>query len=125
MALIDEVLGSGAIDPDTTQEYKAKAPMILTTLQNELVGIDNRYRKESERVYPVIIESLDQPLQVDSIKATTLLAYGLAAHLMLDEDTAKASFFEQRYEELRAVFLKPIPQKPESKLDVYDASLNY
>ena len=125
MALIDEVLGSGAIDQDTTQEYKAKAPMILTTLQNELVGIDNRYRKESERVYPVIIESLDQPLQVDSIKATTLLAYGLAAHLMLDEDTAKASFFEQRYEELRAVFLKPIPQKPESKLDVYDASLNY
>jgi len=125
MALIDEILGSGAIDPDTTQEYRAKAPMILTTLQNELVGIDNRYRKEEERVYPVEIESLEQPLQVDSIKATTLLAYGLAAHLMLDEDTNKASFFQQRYEELRAVFLKPIPQKPIKREDVYDANLNY
>jgi hypothetical protein len=94
-------------------------------LQNEIVGIENRYRKKSEEIYPVPILSLDQAVQIDDIKANTLLTNGLAANLMLHEDKALAGFFEQRYEELKNMFLKPTPKEPIYKQDIYDSKLNY
>ena len=125
MAMIDEMLESGELDADATREYRAQAPSILTMLQNELIGIDNRYRKKEDYVYPVTLESLDEPLQVDTIKATTLLTNGLAAQLMLHEDKTLANYFEQRYQEMKGMFLKPTARKPEKREDVYDSTLNY
>ena len=125
MAMIDEMLTSGDLDAEATAEYRAKAPSILTMLQNELIGIENRYREKENYIYPVPIESLEQTVQVDAIKASTLLTNGLAAHLMLHEDKNLANFFEQRYEEMKAYFLKPNPRKPETREDKYDAKLSY
>lgn len=125
MAMIDEMLSSGDLDAEATAEYRAKAPAILTMLQNELIGIDNRYRERNEQIIPVPIESLDQTVQVDAIKAATLLTNGLAAHLMVHEDKDLANFFESRYEEMKAYFLKPSPRKPETREDKYDATLSY
>ena len=125
MAMIDEMPTTGQPDPTTTAEYRAKAPSILSMLQAEIIGIENRYRDSKEQVSPVPIEDLDQPLQIDVIKATTLLANGLAANLMVVEDKALANFFEQRYEEMKGMFLKPKPRKPETRRDVYDSTLNY
>lgn len=125
MAMIDEMLESGDLDAETTAEYRAKAPSILTMLQTELIGIDNRFREEEERVEPVPIETLDQTVQVDTIKATTLLTNGLAAQLMLHEDKALANYFEQRYQEMKGMFIKPTPRKPITREDKYDAKLNY
>ena len=125
MAMIDEMLESGDLDAETTAEYRAKAPSILTMLQTELIGIDNRFREEEERIEPVVIETLDQTVQVDAIKATTLLTNGLAAQLMLHEDKALANYFEQRYQEMKGMFIKPTPRKPETREDLYDASLHY
>ena len=125
MAMIDEMTDTGELDETTTAEYKAKAPSILTMLQNEIIGIENRYRKQSEMVYPVPIKTLEQSVQIDDIKANTLLTNGLAANLMLHEDKALAGYFEQRYEELKGMFLKPNPKTPETREDKYDASLDY
>jgi len=125
MAMIDEMLSSGELDAESTSEYRAKTPHILTMLQNEIVGIENRYRKEDEWIYPVPIEDLSQTFQIDDIKSSNLLTNGLAAHLMLHEDKTLANFFEQRYEEMKGMFLKPSPRKPETREDVYDATLNY
>lgn len=125
MAMIDEMTDTGQLDETTTAEYRAKAPSILTMLQNEIVGIENRYRKKSEEIYPVPIQSLEQAVQIDDIKANTLLTNGLAANLMLHEDKALAGFFEQRYEELKNMFLKPTPKEPISKIDIYDSKLDY
>ena len=125
MAMIDEMLTSGELDAEATSEYRAKAPYILTMLQNELVGIENRYREKDDYVYPVAIEDLNQTVQIDAIKAATLLTNGLAAQLMLNEDKTLANYFEQRYEEMKGMFLKPTPKKPETREDVYDASLSY
>lgn len=125
MAMIDEMLSSGELDAETTQDYRAKAPSILTMLQNELIGIDNRYRKKEDYIHPVAIESLNQTFQIDDIKASTLLTNGLAAQLMLHEDKTLANYFEQKYEEMKGMFLKPTPQAPEKREDVYDALLNY
>ena len=125
MAMIDEMNTSGELDPTTTAEYRAKAPSILSMLQAEIIGIENRYRDTKEQISPVPIEDLDQPLQIDVIKATTLLTNGLAANLMVVEDKALANFFEQRYEEMKGLFLKPKPRKPETRRDVYGSTLNY
>lgn len=125
MAMIDEMNTDGNLDPTTTAEYRAKAPSILSMLQAEIIGIENRYRGSKEQIQPIPIEDLEQPLQIDVIKATTLLTNGLAANLMLVEDKALASFFEQRYEELKGMFLKSKPRKPETRQDVYDSKLNY
>lgn len=125
MAMIDEMTARGTLDETTTAEYRAKAPSILSMLQAEIIGIENRYRDSKEQISPIPIESLDQPLQIDVIKATTLLTNGLAANLMLVEDKALASFFEQRYEEMKGMFLKPKPRKPETRQDVYDSTLHY
>lgn len=125
MAMIDEMLASGGLDEEAVAEYRAKAPSILTMLQTELIGIDNRYRDKKDWIYPVVIESLDQTLQLDDIKAQTLLTNGLAAQLMLHEDKTLANYFEQRYEEMKGMFLKPTPRKPVTREDIYDAKLNY
>lgn len=125
MAMIDEVTMEGKLDPTTTAEYRGKSPAILSMLQAEIIGIENRYRDSKEQIQPVPIEDLNQPLQIDTIKAATLLTNGLAANLMLVEDKALASFFEQRYEEMKAMFLKSKPRKPEKRQDVYDSLLNY
>lgn len=125
MAMIDEMNDNGTLDATTTAEYKAKAPSILTMLQNEIIGIENRYRKYEEYVYPVPIEDLKQNIQIDDIKANTLLTNGLAAHLMIHENKTLASFFQERYEEMKNRYLKPIPAKREKIEDMYDSSLNY
>lgn len=125
MAMIDEMLTSGQLDQEATAEYKAKAPSILTMLQNELIGIENRYRKKEEYIFPVPIETLDQTFQIDDIKASTLLTNGLAAHLMLHEDKTLANFFNERYEEMKGIFLKSAPRTPETREDKYDALLHY
>lgn len=125
MAMIDEMLASGGLDEEAVAEYRAKAPSILTMLQTELIGIDNRYRDKKDWIYPVVIESLDQTVQIDDVKAQTLLTNGLAAQLMLHEDKTLANYFEQRYEEMKGMFIKPTPRKPETREDKYDAQLNY
>ena len=125
MAMIDEMLTSGELDAEATAEYEAKAPYILTMLQNELIGIENRYREKTDYVYPVAIEDLSQTTQLDAIKAATLLTNGLAAQLMLNEDKTLANYFEQRYEEMKGMFLKPTPKAEISKTDKYNATLNY
>lgn len=125
MAMVDEMSDNGELDPTSVAEYKSKAPYILTMLQNEIIGIQNRYRKYEEYIYPVPIETLEQDVQIDDIEANTLLTNGLAAHLMINENRTLASFFQQRYEELKTIYLKPKPVKPVTKEDKYDAMLNF
>ena len=126
MAMMDEMTDTGELDSTSVADYKARAPYILTSLQNEIIGIENRYRKYNEYIRPVPITDLDnQDVQVDDIQANTLLVYGLAAKLMSDENKALANFMQQEYERLSGIFLKPKPVKPESREDIYDASLHY
>lgn len=125
MAMIDEMTTTGELDESTVAEYRAKTPYILTMLQNEIIGIENRYRKDDELVFPVPIEDLEQNVQISDIKANAMLTNGLAAQLMLHEDTNLASYFNQRYEEMKSIFLKPQPNDREKIKDVYDAGLNY
>jgi len=41
------------------------------------------------------------------------MPYGLAANLLVDENPSAASFYQQRYEELRAMFIARLPASVE------------
>lgn len=92
MNLMDEESEDGTFDgyPD---EYKTKSWPILTLLQAELVDINTTLAAVTD---PTTV------LQLDDRTCLTTLPYGLAAHLLLTDDQPKASFFNARYDELKA-----------------------
>lgn len=65
------------------------------------------------------ITALSQTLQIDDDTATKILPYGLAAQLMIHDDKSKASFFQQRYEELTRMATKKQPVGETQLTDVY------
>ncbi len=103
---------------------------IIEEYPNQQYGQDSAYKWEGRRdlyinyfyvgkvriVYrpaPLILTALTDSLQVDDVTARTLLPYGLAAHLMLEENSATASFFNGRYEELKRDAAKKPPSSTE------------
>lgn len=64
------------------------------------------------RPVPGVISALTDSMQVDDITARTIMPCGLAAHLLLTENPDVASFFQQRYEELKK---DAIPQQAASE----------
>lgn len=107
MKLMDEVNDNGSISEGDTLTYKGKSPSILTTLQTELLPNTQT---------PVIITDLTNDLLISDRIALLILPYGLAAHLMLTEDTSVASFFNSRYEEMRS----KVPVTIETITDKHD-----
>ena len=60
-----------------------------------------------------ISDPISTQMQVDDVTARTIIPYGLASHLLLQENGQLASFFQQRFEELSAKALKPPPSSIE------------
>lgn len=71
------------------------------------------------RPVPAMITALTEPMQVDDVTARTVMPYGLAAHLMLEENSATASFFNGRYEELKTSASKQPPSATEMIGNLY------
>lgn len=107
LVLIDEVLETGSISADQPDYYEAKAKSILTTLQAELM-------KPNET--PVVITDVNQKMLLSDRISLTVLPYGLAAHLLLQEDPNAASFYNARYDEMK----RKIPTSIQSIEDVND-----
>lgn len=91
-----------------TDEYLDKAYGILTVLQAELLPSADQIITDSEDV-----------LQVSDRVARMVLPYGLAAHLLMEEDQNRAAFFNARYDELK----KKIPSSSIAITDVYNVTL--
>lgn len=91
MNLMDVITQDGTYSgyPD---DYKRKAWNILTLLQMDLTPAS---------FTPIAITSETSPIQIDDRSAMSILPYGLAAHLLLTEDMNRASFFNNRYDELK------------------------
>lgn len=112
MALMDELPSTGS--PRDTSDYEARTPAIIGSLIGELMVITG------EREMPTLPEDLDDPIEgVEDTFALAALHYGLAANLLVDENPAAASFYEQRYEELRDRYLSRLPAKTGEIEDMY------
>jgi hypothetical protein len=91
MNLMDEISSDGTF-AGYDDDYKKKAWPILTVLQTELLPLSTA---------PVTITDENSTLLVDDRTGLTVLPYGLAAHLLLNGNVQSASFFNDRYEELK------------------------
>ena len=100
MGLMDELDTEGeALTPDTA-EYMLRTPMIINTLIAEFKMLTG------ERGDWLPVESIDDMMPAgDTSYQLGALPYGLAAALLVDENPSAASFYQQRYEELRAWYI--------------------
>ncbi|MEG2526998.1 MAG: hypothetical protein RSA62_07245 [Oscillospiraceae bacterium] len=122
MGLMDEVNeATGATDTTDTREYKQRTVLILTALRGELYPFSDSYKKEPDGSRPVcpIIGGMNSFVPLDDVLCQSVMPYGLAAHLLLNENPDAASFFQQRYEELIRKIGNNAPASFEAITDVY------
>ena len=86
-----------------TEEYQYRALSILNVLRHELYPLSDTFEQRTDGKRPIVpmLGSFDQPMNLDDAIAQGVMPYGLAAHLLLGENDAMASFFNQKYEELK------------------------
>ena len=95
--------------------------MILNSLRGELFPYSDTYSTEDSDGRPIAtyISSLTKAIDLDDYICQTVMPYGLAALLLLDENPTSAAFFQQRYEELVRGLRSGIPTGSEEIEDVY------
>ncbi|MBR6312799.1 MAG: hypothetical protein IKR51_07475 [Oscillospiraceae bacterium] len=114
MGLIDELAEpSGAADCPENREYAHRTPAIVNALQNECLRASSTWAARSPGERPVLprVTAMSQELGLDEGVALGVLPYGLAAHLVLDEDPSLAGYFSQRYSEQLAAAARAIPAR--------------
>ena len=68
---------------------------------------------------PTPITALSQTMEIDDITAITLGPYFLAAHLLIDENSESAAYFNDRYIELKSMAMRPKPVSGDRIFDEY------
>lgn len=127
IALMDEVNEStGSTRTTDTKEYELRTTGILTALGGELYPYSDTYKVTEAGKRPVFraLDDMESELDLDEYLAKTVLPYGLAAQLLLDENPASASFLQQRYEEMKRT-AGSMPGQFDSIVDVYGMSNEY
>lgn len=120
--LMDEAEeGTWAADTADTARYKSRTIAILELLQAECFPYSDTCTVTAAGTRPVCppIPDLDTPLGLDDGLCRGVLPYGLAAHLLADENAALAAFFQQRYEERREAARRALPREFSAIEDVY------
>ena len=113
MALIDE-LGEQGQATENVEDYRERAPGIVSGLISEIRILTGSRRQ------PPQPESMEDPLLgVEDSYASGPLAYGLAAALLVEESPSAASFYQQRYEEMRDKYLSRLPAELGGTVDIY------
>lgn len=120
MALMDEM------DVNDYSEYTKRAVHILNGLIQEVYPYSDTYvrptktgqRSVADMITADDITNATDGLDLDDYITATVLPYGLAAHLFIDDNPTSAQFFQQRYEELLNR-LKTEGRLAESE-DIYD-----
>lgn len=101
-------------------EYTPRALDILNLLHIELYPYADSFGGDgSTRPTPAPLSSFEDEIGLDDAISRGLLPYGLAAHLLLMEDPGTASFFQQRYQELKAQLARGYPRQWQDIGDAY------
>ncbi len=122
MYLMDEASEStGLADHAETREYKNRTLPILNVLRIECYPCSDTYAacEPGKRAVCPEIPDFETEIALDDGICQGVLPYGLAAHLLLDEDPTLASYFQQRYEELLNALRRSIPAQSEEIVDLY------
>ena len=113
ITMMDELSDEGKYKYEDTDEYRNRTLAILNVLINELYPYSDTYPKYTEWEQgrrPVLMPLADlyTAIDLDDYCSGTVLPYGLAAHLLLDENPTAANFFQQRYDELKNALMRGI-----------------
>ncbi len=122
MHLMDEVNeSSGSADTADTKEYKNRTLAILNILRNECFPASDTYEVTVPGKRPICPEIVDftSAIYLDDAIAQGVLPYGLAAHLLLDENPTMASYFQQRYDEQLEEAKRGVPAVSTDIEDLY------
>ena len=111
ITMMDELNDEGKYKYEDTDEYRHRTLAILNILQNELYPYSDTFPKWQEweqgrRPVLMSMEDLYSTIDLDDYCSGTVLPYGLAAHLLLDENPTAANFFQQRYDELKMALMR-------------------
>lgn len=122
MAVIDEINeATGKPSVVDTNEYKQRTLYILNILRGELYPYSDTFTEAEKGRRPIaaLITDFETAIDLDDYICQSVLPYGLAAHLLLQEDPSSASFANQRYEELKAGLSRGRPAEFEEIEDAY------
>lgn len=122
MTLMDELNESnGKADTSDTKEYKNRTIAILNILRGELYPYSDTYETSTQGKRPIAekITDFTSAIGLDDYICQSILPYGLAAHLLMQEDPTSANYFQQRYDELKALLARGMPAESEDITDVY------
>lgn len=124
ITMMDELNDTGKYRHEDTLEYQHRTLPILNVLQNELYQYSDTFPKWQEwengrRPVLMPLDDLYTAIDLDDYCAGTVLPYGLAAHLLLDENQVSANYFQQRYDELKAALMRGAGKLTESE-DIED-----
>lgn len=123
MSIMDELdEASGEADIADNAAYKNRSLAILNMLQAECYPASDTYPRGAAGIRPAPPDLPDfgSVLALDDALCRAVLPYGLAAHLLLDENRSLAAYFNQRYQEQLALFKKRgTPAAAEPIEDVY------
>jgi hypothetical protein len=128
MALIDELNETGVSDTSDTAEYKHRTLEIINILQGELYLYSDTFEApvDGKRSIAIPVINFEEPIvSLDDYICRTVLPYGLAAHLLMDENPAIASTCLQRYEELKRTLSQGMCAGSEEIVDVYGSHFPY
>ena len=123
IALMDEVDESGATDTSDTLEYKNRTILILNILIQELYPYSATYKKPKagQRSTANVLRRMADYIDLDDYASSAVLPYGLAAHLLLEENPTAANYFQQRYDELKMRLREGLMTQSEDIEDVYSS----
>ena len=114
MGIMDELSSTGEAQTADTQEYVNRTPAIVNMMVSELAMLT------ANRTNWLPVESLEDMVPLaDDTYALSAMPYGLAANLLVDENPTAASFYQQRYEELRTLYVSRLPAEAEDITNLY------
>ena len=124
ITMMDELNDNGEYNYEDTKEYQDRTLSILNILQNELYPYSDTYPKYTEwdkgrRPILLPLANLSTSIDLDDYCAGTALPYGLAAHLLIDENPTSAGYFQQRYDELKMALMRGVGKTSASE-DIED-----
>ena len=124
ITLMDELDDNGKYKHEDTKEYQDRTRSILNILIGELYPYSDTFKKNQEwakgrRPVADKLDDLYTEIDLDDYICRSVLPYGLAAHLLMDENPTTANFFQQRYDELKLMLVSGMPAEIEDVEDVY------
>ena len=122
MSLIDDLNDrTGLADSAETRDYRQRTPGIVNMLIGELYHYSDTREIKAPGKRPICppVTSFEDELGLDDFLCRSVLPYGLAARLLLDENPPTAAFYEREYTEMLLKYGYRVPAQFEPIQNIY------